>query len=67
MQRSLQLNKDMLMDQKLMPVALGQAIADMVATLFPFLLLLFIAMLIIGGMPGGYIFLLSYLVRVLTN
>ncbi|WP_240222590.1 flagellar biosynthesis protein FlhB [Rheinheimera hassiensis] len=56
MQRSLQLNKAMLADEKLMPLAVGQAIGDMLATLFPFLFLLFMAMLIIGGMPGGYIF-----------
>ncbi len=56
MQRSMQLNKAMLADQKLLPIALGQAVADMLATLFPFLLLLFMAMLVIGSMPGGYIF-----------
>src|SRR5690606_36010054 len=56
MQRSLQLNKAMLADEKLMPVAVGHAVSDMLATLFPFLLLLFMTMLIIGGLPGGYIF-----------
>ena len=56
MQRSLQLNKAMLADEKLMPVAVGQAFSDMLGTLLPFLFLLFIAMVITGVLPGGFIY-----------
>ncbi|MBU1309415.1 flagellar biosynthesis protein FlhB [Rheinheimera muenzenbergensis] len=56
MQSSLQLNRDMLANNKLMPLAIGQALLDMLSAMLPFLLLLFIGMWIIGAMPGGFIF-----------
>src|SRR5690606_7239965 len=56
MQRCLQLNKAMLTDEKLMPVAMGQEVGDMLSTLLPFLLLLFIAILITCALPGGFIY-----------
>lgn len=56
MQHSMVLDHSILDNTRLMPVALGSAILDMLATLVPFLLLGFLAMCITGVLPGGFIF-----------
>ncbi|MCT8125003.1 flagellar biosynthesis protein FlhB [Alishewanella sp. BS5-314] len=56
MQRSFQLDQQMLADQKLLPLAIGDALLQMLTALLPFLLLLFLAMWIAGSLPGGFNF-----------
>ncbi|MEE2024056.1 MULTISPECIES: flagellar biosynthesis protein FlhB [Alkalimonas] len=56
MQSSMQLNKEMLANDKLMPLALGQALLAMLSALTPFLVLLFVAMWVVGTLPGGFTF-----------
>jgi len=56
MQSSMHLNKEMLANNKLMPLAIGQAFLDMLGAMMPFLLLLFVAMWIVGTLPGGFTF-----------
>lgn len=54
MQRSFKLDHSILTEQKLMPIALGNAFLDMLAVIFPLLFLLFMAMWVAGSLPGGF-------------
>lgn len=56
MEHSFQLDHTLLDSTKMMPLAVADAFTTMVKTTLPYFLLLFIAMWISGGQPGGYIF-----------
>ncbi|MCQ8877491.1 flagellar biosynthesis protein FlhB [Pseudoalteromonas shioyasakiensis] len=56
MHSTMMLDHSILNNTKMMPLALGSAILDMLTTLVPFLLLGFTAMWITGVLPGGFIF-----------
>lgn len=53
---SFQLDHSILNDEKLMPLSLGSAWLKMAGSLFPFFLLMFIALWIVGSLPGGFNF-----------
>ncbi|AQQ01902.1 MULTISPECIES: flagellar biosynthesis protein FlhB [Pseudoalteromonas] len=59
MSTSMQLDHNIINNTKMMPIALAQAVLDMLSTLTPFLLLMFIAMWITGCLPGGFVFSMS--------
>jgi len=56
MANTMQLDHTIINNKKMMPIAMGQAILDMLSTLTPFLILTFCAMWITGCLPGGFIF-----------
>lgn len=56
LQQSFQLDHTILTNKKLMPNAVGQALLDMLAIVFPLLFLLFMAMWVAGSLPGGFNF-----------
>ncbi|MBH0020054.1 flagellar biosynthesis protein FlhB [Pseudoalteromonas sp. SWXJ133] len=56
MNTSMQLDHNIINNTKMMPIAMGRAVMDMISTLTPFLFLLFLAMWITGILPGGFVF-----------
>jgi flagellar biosynthetic protein FlhB len=59
MHNTMMLDHSILDNKKLMPIALGNALLDMLSTLVPYLLLGFVAMWITGILPGGFVFSMS--------
>ncbi|WP_159817228.1 flagellar biosynthesis protein FlhB [Colwellia sp. 20A7] len=56
MHNTMILDHSILDNTKLMPIAIGNALLDMLSTLVPYLLLGFLAMWITGILPGGFVF-----------
>lgn len=56
MRQTMQLDHSLLTNGKLMQTSMGNALLDMLANLAPLLTVSFVAMWVVGSMPGGFIF-----------